>query len=218
VTVEAPKPPREPELEDDLRAVGAEELLRERRADDAELAGLVLGAAELHNLRLRRVALRSAELAESTLRGADFGEVVVTDGSWANAAAEQSTLAVVLARGLRATGVGLGDARLADCTFADCRLDLASFRGATLDRVAFLDCRLDEADFRGATLRSVRFERCVLTGADLQQAHLERCELRGCELGGLHGVDRLRGARLPWPDVVLIAGLLAAAAGIEIVD
>jgi uncharacterized protein YjbI with pentapeptide repeats len=64
----------------------------------------------------------------------------------------------------------------------------------------------------------VRFERCVLTGADLQQAHLERCELRGCELGGLHGVDRLRGARLPWPDVVQIAGLLAAAAGIEIVD
>ncbi len=34
----------------------------------------------------------------------------------------------------------------------------------------------------------------------------------------LVGVERLRGTRMPWPDVVQIAGLLAAANGIDVVD
>ena len=64
--------------------------------------------------------------------------------------------------GLRGTGAQFAEATLTDCTFADCRLDLTSFRFAQLERVVFRDCRLEEADFHGATLRSVRFERCVL--------------------------------------------------------
>jgi hypothetical protein len=42
--------------------------------------------------------------------------------------------------------------------------------------------------------------------------------LRGCELSGLVGAERLRGVRMPWPDVVAATAVLAAAVGIEIVD
>ena len=58
----------------------------------------------------------------------------------------------------------------------------------------------------------------MLTGADLQGARCERCEIRGCELAGVDGVERLSGTRMTWPDVVQIAGLLAAASGIDVVD
>ena len=102
--------------------------------------------------------------------------------------------------------------------FVDCRLDLASFRHSVLERVAFRDCRLEEADFYGATLRSVSFERCVLVRATFSNAGFERCELRDCELEGLVGVERLAGIRMPLADVIQIAGLLATAAGIQVVD
>jgi uncharacterized protein YjbI with pentapeptide repeats len=57
-----------------------------------------------------------------------------------------------------------------------------------------------------------------LTGANLSGAGFERSELRGCELDGLRGAERLRGVRMPWPDVVAASAVLAAAIGIEIVD
>ena len=62
-----------------------------------------------------------------------------------------------------------------------------------------------------------RFESCVLAAASVDTATFDRCELRGCELTDLVGAERLRGVRMPWPDVVQIAGLLAAANGIEVV-
>ena len=84
--------------------------------------------------------------------------------------------------------------------------------------MAFRDCRLEEADFYGATLTSVLFERCPLVGATLSEATLGRVELRGCDLEGLKGAERLRGARMPWPDIVASAGTFAATLGIVASD
>ena len=64
----------------------------------------------------------------------------------------------------------------------------------------------------------MRFERCVLVRASVDAASFDRCEIRACELADLIGAERLRGTRMPWPDVVQIAGLLAAANGIDVVD
>jgi hypothetical protein len=43
-------------------------------------------------------------------------------------------------------------------------------------------------------------------------------ERRSCDLKGLQGVEALRGARLPWNDVLENAPLFAAALGLEIID
>ena len=64
----------------------------------------------------------------------------------------------------------------------------------------------------------MRFERCNLTGARFVDATCERRELRDCELVDLQGVEGLRGARMPWNEVIQVAGQLAAAAGITVVD
>ncbi|MEO5575989.1 MAG: pentapeptide repeat-containing protein, partial [Gaiellaceae bacterium] len=187
-------------------------------ADESELAGDALAGAALHSLRVRGSVLRGLDLTAATAAGIDLADVVVRNGSWANLDAREATIVRLEATGLRGTGAQLPESELTDCTFVDCRLDLTSFRYGQLERIVFRDCRLDEADFLGATLRSVRFEGCVLARASLEESTFERCEIRNCELTDLTGVDRLRGTRMPWPDVVQIAGLLAAASGIAVVD
>jgi uncharacterized protein YjbI with pentapeptide repeats len=84
--------------------------------------------------------------------------------------------------------------------------------------VTFEDCLLQQTDFLEAQLDAVRFHRCDLARADFRGARLKACEFRRCNLTGLEGVGSLRGAAMEWPDVVEMAGVWAAALGIEILD
>jgi uncharacterized protein YjbI with pentapeptide repeats len=77
---------------------------------------------------------------------------------------------------------------------------------------------MGECDLLGATLQDVLFERCELQRATVTDVRIKRIELRGCDLTGLHGVESLRGARMPWNDVLENGPLFAQALGIEIVD
>ena len=112
----------------------------------------------------------------------------------------------------------MAEAALTDVTFADCRLDLVGLRMAKLERVVFRDCRMAECDLYGASLTDVLFEHCELREATFSSATLKRVELRSCDLSGLRGVEALRGARMPWNDVLENGPLFATALGIEIVD
>jgi len=189
---EAPLPPRPPdETDDELTAPESQRgtALREGTLTDAELAGHTLSEGRLTDLRLVRGSLANADLSRCEVRRVELD-------------------------GTRATGSSFAEAHVTDVAFVECRLDLASFRFAKLERVTFRDCRLEEADFYGATLTSVLFERCPLAGATLSEATLGRVELRGCDLEGLKGAERLRGARMPWPDIVASAGTFAATLGV----
>jgi uncharacterized protein YjbI with pentapeptide repeats len=77
---------------------------------------------------------------------------------------------------------------------------------------------MEECDFYGATLTDVLFESCELRGARFGDVKVKRVELRGCGLAEVDGVDSLRGARMPWNDVLQNAPLFATALGLEIVD
>ena len=67
-------------------------------------------------------------------------------------------------------------------------------------------------------LTSVRFIGCDLSEADFRGARLYRSELRASSLAGVHGVQRLAGCAMPWPDIVEQAGVWAAALGIEVLE
>ncbi len=103
-------------------------------------------------------------------------------------------------------------------TISGSRVDLATFAGARLERVTFEDCMLVQTDFLDAHLRSVRFQTCDLTRADFPGAHLRSCEFRRCDMTELEGVTSLRGAAMEWRDIVGMAGVWAAALGIEPLD
>jgi uncharacterized protein YjbI with pentapeptide repeats len=146
----------------------------------------------------------------------DLVDVVVADADWAGERALGLALSRVELRRCRLTGAELGEATLADTVFDECRLDVSGLRHSRLERVVFRDCRMGECDFHGASLTDVLFERCDLSAANLASARLVRVELRGCTLAGLHGAEALRGARLPWNDVLENAVLFASLAGVEI--
>ena len=120
--------------------------------------------------------------------------------------------------GARITGVQWTRGTITDVVFRDCRIDLATFAGTTFERVAFEGCMLAQAELREALLRSVRFDHCDLTEADLTGLRIDGCELRSCTLDGLAGAERLRGAAMPWGDIVGHAGVFAAALGIRLLD
>jgi uncharacterized protein YjbI with pentapeptide repeats len=148
----------------------------------------------------------------------DLVDVVAVDLDWANERTQRLSADRVELHRCRLTGTELAEATLRDVTFDECRIDLAGLRYAKLERVVFRDCRMGECDFYGATLKDVLFERCELREATFSAATLERVELRGCDLTAVRGAEALRGARMPWNDVLANAALFAGIAGIEIVD
>ena len=77
---------------------------------------------------------------------------------------------------------------------------------------------MEEADFYDVRFSSVLFEDCALTGAIWACAMFTRSEMRRCDLSGGTNIDRLRGVRMPWPDVINAAGDFASAVGIEIIE
>jgi len=89
---------------------------------------------------------------------------------------------------------------------------------AKLERVVFRDCRMGECDLYEAALVDVLFESCELREATIAGVKVKRVELRGCDLAGLQGVEALRGARMPWNDVLENGPLFASALALEIVD
>jgi uncharacterized protein YjbI with pentapeptide repeats len=148
----------------------------------------------------------------------DLDDAVAEGLDWANQRAFRLFARRAQVRRCRLTGAELAEAKLEDVTFEDCRLDLVGLRGATLDRVVFRDCRMGECELNLSVLTDVLFENCELRGATVSGVRLKRVELRGCDLTGLHGVEALRGARMPWDDVLENAPMFAAALGLEIVD
>jgi uncharacterized protein YjbI with pentapeptide repeats len=148
----------------------------------------------------------------------DLVDVAVAGRDWANLRARGVTAQRVELRLCRLTGTELAEATFRDVTFEECRIDLVGLRHAVLERVIFRDCRMSECDLYGASLKDVLFERCELREATFSTSTLERVELRGCDLAAARGVEALRGARMPWQDIIENAALFATAAGIEIVE
>jgi uncharacterized protein YjbI with pentapeptide repeats len=194
-----PRPPAAPRFDD----VGGEPLAAAALGPGASIEG-----ARLVDL----------DLSGARLRGLRLSDVAIERGNLANSAAPELQARRIAVVGARLTGAQWTAGTIGDAAFRDCRIDLATFAGTTFERVVFDGCLLAQADFRDALLRSVRFDRCDLTEADLAGVRIDRCELRGCALDGVSGIERLRGAAMPWADVVGHAGLLAAALGIRVLD
>ena len=184
----------------------------EGRYEAVELTGA--GELAARHLTLTECRVRGM-LAASRLPDLHLSEAIVAGADLANLHAPKAGLRRTSVGEARLTGATLSEASLRDVTFSDCRIDLASLAAARLERVVFADCDLRETSFGEAVLRDVRFERCDLGGAELSRVRLQRVVLAGCRLEGINAVGDLRGASMPWPDIIDNAGLFAAAAGVR---
>ena len=150
--------------------------------------------------------------------GLELVDLELNDANLANVDARGASLRRVVLRRCRLTGVLLTEGRLRDVVIAESRVDLASFAACTLEQVVFDDCRMEGSSLQEARLRHVRFERCDLSEADLSGARFELSELRSCTIDRVRGAAALRGAAMPWSDIVSSARTLADALGIRMLD
>jgi uncharacterized protein YjbI with pentapeptide repeats len=146
----------------------------------------------------------------------DLVDARVENADFSNTRALRSSLRRAQLHLCRLTGIELAEATWSDVMLTDCRADFAGLRRARLERVVFRDCRLEEADFGGASLTDVVLERCELRRASFAGVRVERVQLVGCDLTELVGVEALRGARMPWNDLLQNAPLFAQALGIRV--
>ena len=184
------------------------------RIEAVDLAGVVLRGVELDEVRLDGVDLSGAEAL-----GLSILDCEIRSSSLANLAGrERCSMRRARIDRCTLTGLAWTGGTVVDVTFAECRLDLASFRFSALTRVTFADCLLRGVDLHGARLDAVRFHDCDLSGASFVNAELRGAELRRCRLDDLQGVGHLRGASLEAEAIVGLAGELAAALGIRRLD
>ena len=205
------RPPLEPRV-GMVWALDVAELEDETSHEAVELTGA--GPITVRSLTLVESELRGS-LAGSQLPDLHLRDTAIRGADLANLRAPKAALRRVAVEHARLTGAELGEASLQDVTLTGCRFDLGSLAAARIERAVFADCDLRETSLAEAVLRDVRFENCDLGGVELDRVRLQRVELRGCRLDGIRSVENLRGAAMPWEDIVGNAGLFDAAAGIR---
>ena len=112
--------------------------------------------------RLDRVGLTGARLRSLALTDVVAGGLEASGADWSGA-----TLRRVAIAGARLGGLQLIEATAEDVVFRDCRLELATFRGAKLRNVRLRALHPRRGRLpRARALQSVRFDGCRLLRAD----------------------------------------------------
>lgn len=122
-------------------------------------------------------------------------DVRFTGGNLANSAWTKAACVRAEFISCRMTGFSTLETLFTDTVFRDCKIDLAQFYQAKMERVRFEECPLNGTDFRKANLAGVVFVRCDLSNTDFTGATLAGADLRGCPIEGMRaGPDELCGA------------------------
>lgn len=154
----------------------------------ANLGGADCAQAVFENADLRHAILGSTQLGLAQLRGAQLLQAQWLDSVWAQANASEIVAPGALFYKLDMKGVQLAGARLASCSFIECKLQGADFSEADLGAASFVECDVSQARFVGArmagavVLKSTRLQGADFTGADLTLANLGECDLSGVRL------------------------------------
>jgi len=120
--------------------------------------------------------------------------------------------------GCRLSGAQLGEATITDVVFQNCKLNLLSFRACRLERVIFQNCVLDETDFTGARLTDALFIDCELNGTDFSRVQCRRVDMTRSGLSAIKGAASLKHVRIRPEQMMELAPLLCAEAGLVLAD
>ncbi len=210
--------PQPPSVAPSLTPAAPSALEHDATLAECELRDLALTDQRARGVTMQAVRLAGVELARSQLEHLRITDAAMARCNLANLEARGAHLTRVALSASRVTGVELSEGVLADVSFSDCRIDLASFSFSRLERVSFEDCLLAQSGFLDARLDGVRFEGCDMSECDFRGAKLSRCEIRRCELSGLQGIASLRGVAMEAQTIVALADVWAAALGIELLE
>jgi uncharacterized protein YjbI with pentapeptide repeats len=197
----------------DLVDGSADLLLTRSDHDGVRFSGQDLSGRELGGSRFVE-----CEFHECTFGDTNFGGVRLIDCRWSGVDAPILRAARSTWRGVEVVGSRVGSAELFDGQWrsvrvADCKLGYLNFRHSTLDDVLFTGCQFEELDLTGATLNRVAFQDCEIQTLTATGARLKDVDLRGVQLRAVNGMAGLAGATIDEQQMLDLAPLLAAEAG-----
>ena len=188
----------------DYEALGLVDLdLAGQVADDAAFLGCRLERCGLDGVSMRRVRVSECLLAEVHAASLD-----VADSTWRDSLVVAGRLGALLAGGAAWSGVRVRGGKL----------DLVDLHGARLAHVAFEGCVIGELDLGEAQARALTVDGCEIGILDVTGARLSSTDLAGARIGTVRGIAGLRGATVSTGQLLDLAPLLAAHAGLVVRD
>jgi uncharacterized protein YjbI with pentapeptide repeats len=198
---------------DVLNVIIDESALEDVALRDSDVKGFVA-----RDVDLKRFVIAGVDLSGATLDGLGLRDGTLSGCDLANVSSRRCSLERVEIGNVRLIGAMFAEPRIVDVSFRDCVMNLASFRSGRLSRVRFEACRLVESDFQAATVNACTFIDCDLSGSELSQARFAGSAFRDCRLDGASGIEALRGAVVARGDLFDLAGVFAAALGVQLSD
>jgi uncharacterized protein YjbI with pentapeptide repeats len=201
-----------PDLDEGLAGdLGVRSDLSAMRFSDLDLSGQDVSSSRLIECALSRVALDrtklgSLRLVDCLLENLDVPVLLAARPMWRG----------VVLRSSRIGSAELYDGEWTGVLVSECRLGYLNFRHGTLTDVRFTDCRIAELDLSGTTVSGLRFEDCEIETLTITGARFKDVDLRGARLRSITGVSALSGATIDEGQLVELAPLLAAEAGIAV--
>ena len=177
--------------------------LTEQRAEGATFLSCRIERCRLDGLDLRRARITDTLVIDTEAVGLDAGDSV-----WRES----------LVDGGRFGALGLSGSALTDVRIRGAKLDFVDLSHARLHRVAFEDCMIGELELAEAQARSVTFTGGSIRVLNANAARFEDVDLSATGLRTIGGVASLHGAIISASQLIDLAPLLAASAGIRIRD
>jgi len=188
-------------------------------ADEVEITDCVVGGKDFSTVK--RLEAEGCRLAGTRFAGAKLDKFQLSDTildriDAVGLCTSEAAFVRIVCAGSRLTGADFAESLFEDCVFENVKLDEAGLRFATLKRVRFEGCVLRNTDFSGAKLSQVSFSGCELDGANFDNVVCKAVNLHGQNLANVKGVFGLKGATISDEQLIQLAPLLAAEAGLDI--
>jgi uncharacterized protein YjbI with pentapeptide repeats len=162
---------------------------------------------------IQHVDLSGAKLGPLTL-----ADVIVRDVELSNASLQQVVARRVEWRTCRGIGLKLSVELASDLSIADCRLDYANIHLEKVKGLAvFTGCSFRDATISG-NLSDTVFLDCDFVDTEFRVKGATRCDLRTSRIASARGFLTLRGAAISAEQAVALSTMIAAEAGLRVVQ
>jgi uncharacterized protein YjbI with pentapeptide repeats len=212
-----PVPPRLPNVQLGQLAPGDFDLLRaEDDRDNERFGGVDLGGRDLTGVTFSECGFVDVSLDDADLLGVRFNDCVLTRVNAPILRASRSSWRSVIVEHSRIGSGELYDSGVNAIHFSHCKISYLNLRGSKLRDVLFTECTIDELDLAGATAARVAFQATPVRLLDVARANLTDVDLRGADLGGIRGIDSLRGTTMTEYQLAQLSPLFAEYLGVTI--
>ena len=196
---------------------GDAESLQSRESHDAErFEGADLTDYDLEGSSFTECLLESLSSGGAKWRGSRFVECIVTDPFAPVFDAPRTTWHSVRVERPRWGSAALFDSEFKNVHLVGGKIDYLNLRSSQLTDVVIEGCSIGELDLGGVRATRVALVDCRIGMLDVTGATLRSFDLRSTELGGVSGVDGLRGAVVDQGQLMLLAPLLAGHLGLVV--